>query len=223
MNEPQVNRPAPMSHTQTHPQKEIFMAAQNDQKALQISPSERENNPRQTALSPRRGSSYLGLGITPQEFFSSNPFSLMRRMSEEMDRVFQEFGLDRDGDNKAGWSPAIEVAEKDGKLNIRAELPGLSSDDVKIEAANDALTIQGERKVEHEENQGGVRRSERQYGFFYRTIPLPERADLEHANAKFQNGMLEISIPVPEQKESRRSIPIEGQSKPQEQNQQRAA
>jgi HSP20 family protein len=163
------------------------------------------------------------LGITPQEFFSSNPFSIMRRMSEEMDRVFQEFGLERDGERKVGWSPAIEVVEKDGKLNIRAELPGLSSDDVKIETTNDALTIQGERKIEHEENQGGARRTERQYGFFYRSIPLPEGADVDHANAKFQNGMLEISIPVPEHKESRRSIPIEGQSKSQEQGQKQAA
>jgi HSP20 family protein len=144
-------------------------------------------------------------------------------MSEEMDRVFQEFGLERDGESKVGWSPAIEVVEKDGKLNIRAELPGLSSDDVKIEAANDALTIQGERQTEHEGNQDGVRRSERQYGFFYRSIPLPEGADVEHAKAKFQNGMLEVSISVPEQKESRRSIPIEGQSKSQEQGQKQAA
>lgn len=199
------------------------MAAQNDQKALQISSGERPDNTRQTALSPRRGPSSFGLGITPQEFFSSNPFALMRRMSEEMDRVFQEFGLERGGESKVGWSPAIEVVEKDGKLNIRAELPGLSSDDVKIETINDALTIQGERKIEHEENQGGARRTERQYGFFYRSIPLPEGADVEHANAKFQNGMLEISIPVPEQKGSRRSIPIEGQSKPQEQGQKQAA
>ena len=198
------------------------MAAQNDQKALQTSSGERQDNPRQTALSPRRPS-HLGLGITPQEFFSNNPFTLMRRMSEEMDRVFQEFGLERDGESKVEWSPAIEVVEKDGKLNIRAELPGLSSDDVKIEAANDALTIQGERKIEHEENRDGVRRSERQYGFFYRSIPLPEGADVEHANAKFQNGMLEISIPVPEQKKRRRSIPIEGQLKPQQQSQKQAA
>jgi HSP20 family protein len=133
-----------------------------------------------------------------------------------MDRVFQEFGLERDGENKVGWTPAIEVVEKDGKLDIRAELPGLSSDDVKIEKTNEALTIQCERKVKHEENQGGVRRSERQYGFFYRGIPLPEGADVEHANAKFENGMLKISVPVSQQKESRRSIPIEAQSKPPE-------
>lgn len=198
------------------------MAAQNEQNALQLSPGERGGNTRQSALSSRRGS-YLGLAITPQAFFSTNPFSLMRRMSEEMDRVFQEYGLDRDGDKKAGWSPAIEVVEKDGKLNIRAELSGLSSDDVKIEVSNDALTIQGERKIEHEENQGGVRRSERQYGFFYRTIPLPERADVDHASARFQNGLLEISIPVADQGQSRRSIPIEGQAKPQEPNQKQAA
>jgi HSP20 family protein len=144
-------------------------------------------------------------------------------MSEEMDRLVQEFGLERDGDNKVGWSPALEVVEKDGKLNIRAELPGLSADDVKIEVANDTLVIQGERKTEHEEKNGGVRRSERQYGLFYRSIPLPEGADVEHANAKFQNGMLEVSVPVPQQRDNRRSIPIEGQSKPPEQSQKQAA
>jgi HSP20 family protein len=197
------------------------MAAQNDQKSTagrqteQSQQSLQRSSP-QTALSPRRGSSLLGWGITPQEFFSSNPFSLMRRMMEEMDRMFQEFGLERDGGTKAGWSPAIEVTERDGKFNVRAELPGLSPDDVKVEVVNDALVIQGERKVEHEEKEGSMRRTERQYGMFYRSIPLPEGADVEHANANFQNGMLEVTIPVPQQQQNRRSIRIEGQSKSQE-------
>ena len=137
----------------------------------------------------------------------------MRRMTEEMDRVIQEFGLERDSGNRAGWSPAIEVSERDGKYNVRAELPGLSPDDVRVEVVNDALVIQGERKVEHEEKDGGVQRTERQYGLFYRSIPLPEGAELEHANARFQNGMLEVTIPVPQQKENRRPIRIEGQTK----------
>jgi HSP20 family protein len=106
---------------------------------------------------------------------------------------------------------------------VEGPIAGAFGRAVKIEAANDVLLIQGERKVAHEENQGGARQSERQYRFFYRSIPLPERADVEHENAKFRNEMLEISIPVPEQKESRRSIPIEGQSKPQEQSQKQAA
>ena len=193
------------------------MAAQNDQKSLAGRQAERsqqfvQRSSPQAAISPRRGSSLLAFGITPQEFFSSNPFSLMRRMTEEMDRVVQEFGLERDSGNRAGWSPAIEVTERDGKYNVRAELPGLSPDDVTVEVANDALVIQGERKVEHEEEEGGVRRTERQYGLFYRSIPLPEGADVEHANAKFQNGMLEVTVPVPQQKENYRSIPIEGQT-----------
>ena len=204
------------------------MAAQSDQRSLAVRPTEQsqqflQRNSSHAAISPRRGSSLLGFGITPQELFSSNPFSLMRRMTEEMDRVIQEFGLERDSGDRAGWSPAIEVTERDGKYNVRAELPGLSPDDVRVEVVNDALVIQGERKVEHEEKDGGVQRTERQYGLFYRSIPLPEGADLDHANAKFQNGMLEVTIPVPQQKENRRPIRIEGQTKPQAEGQKDAA
>jgi HSP20 family protein len=203
------------------------MAAQSDQRSLLVRPTEQsqqsvQRNSSQAAISPRRGSSH-GLGITRQEFLSSNPFSHMRRMSEEMDRVMQEFGLERDSGNRAGWSPAIEVTERDGTYNVRAELPGLSPDDVRVEVVNNALVIQGERKVEHEEKDGGVQRTERQYGLFYRSIPLPEGADLDHANAKFQNGMLEVTIPVPQQKENRRPIRIEGQTKSQAQGQKQAA
>jgi HSP20 family protein len=196
------------------------MTVQNDQKSLTVRPSEQpgqtvlRNSP-EAGISPRRRLSLPGFGITPQEFFSSNPFSLMKRMTEEMDRVIQEFGLERDGGNETGWSPVIEVTEGNGEYRIRAELPGLSPDDVRIEVANDALIIQGERKVEREEKDGGVRRTEREYGLFYRSIPLPEGADGEHANAKFRNGMLEVTIPVPQQREQRRSIPIEGDTKSQ--------
>jgi HSP20 family protein len=203
------------------------MTVQTDQKSLTVRPSEQQGQTIQRSSpeggSSRRRSSLLGFGVTPQEFFSSNPFSLMRRMTEEMDRVIQEFGLERDAGNRTGWSPAIEVTERDGKYNVRAELPGLSPNDVKVEVANDALVIQGERKVEREEKDGGVQRTERQYGLFYRNIPLPEGADVDHANAKFQNGMLEVTIPVPQQKEQRRSIPIESETKSSADSQKQAA
>ena len=204
------------------------MAAQNDQKSLTVRPNEQQGSStqrssNQTGISPRRRSSVLGFGITPQELFTNNPFSLMRRMTEEMDRVIQEFGLERDAGSRTGWSPAIEVSERDGKYSVRAELPGLSPNDVKVEVANDALVIQGERKVEHEEKDGGVERTERQYGLFYRSIPLPEGADVEHANARFQNGMLEVTVPVPQQKEQRRSIPIQDDAKSQTDVQRQAA
>jgi HSP20 family protein len=193
--------------------------AVNDQKSLTVRPNEQQGpsmqrSSNEAGMSSRRRSPFLGWGIAPQEFFSSNPFSLMRRMAEEMDRAFQEFGLERESGGRTGWSPTIEVTERDGKYNVRAELPGLSPNDVKVEIANDALVIQGERKVEHEEKEGGMQRTERQYGLFYRSIPLPEGADVEHANAKFQNGMLEVTVPIPQQKEQRRSIPIESETKP---------
>jgi HSP20 family protein len=203
------------------------MTIQNDQKSLAVRPNEQQGQTIQRSpsqsVSPRRRSSLLDFEITPQEFLSSNPFSLMRRMTEEMDRVIQEFGLERDGGNRASWTPTIEVAEREGKYDVRAELPGLSPNDVKVEVANDALIIQGERKVEHEEKDGGMQRSERQYGLFYRSIPLPDGADIEHANAKFQNGMLEVTIPVPQQKEQRRSIPVESDTKSQTGTQKQAA
>src|SRR3984885_5163175 len=125
-----------------NPERKSLMTVQNDQKSLTVTPSEQpgqtvlRNSP-EAGISPRRRSSLPGFGITPQEFFSSNPFSLMKRMTEEMDRVIQEFGLERDSGNRAEWSPTIEVAERDGKYSIRAELPGLSPDDVKVEVADD--------------------------------------------------------------------------------------
>jgi HSP20 family protein len=206
---------------------------QADQKSLGSRANEQQEQSSQrkgmTRSSPgagllqRRGESLFGL--TPQELFRANPFSLLRRMTEEMDRVFQEVGLEREGSN-VGWSPAIEVSLRNGKYNVHAELPGLEPKDVKVEVENDALVIQGERRSEYEEKNersGGVQRTERQYGLFYRSIPLPEGAKVEQAQAKFHNGVLEVTIPVPEQQSNRRTIPIEGESVPSRPPQSQAA
>jgi HSP20 family protein len=206
------------------------MAAQNQGSNVsnpsnqQQTSSSTQMTQRPSALPQRRGSYFPGFAITPQELFSSNPFSLFRRITQDMDRMFQGFGLERSSGGGAGaWSPAIEVFERDGKYHVCAELPGLSPDDIKVEVANDVLTIQGERKSEHEEKQGNLQRTEREYGSFFRTVPLPEGADIEHANAKFENGLLEVAVPVPQQKENRRSIPIQGQAKGREGTQAKAA
>jgi HSP20 family protein len=83
---------------------------------------------------------------------------------------------------------------------------------VKVEIADDALVLEGERKFEREENRGDIRRTELQYGHFYRSIPLPEGANAEQAHARFENGVLEITIPVPQQESNRRQIPVEASS-----------
>jgi HSP20 family protein len=132
----------------------------------------------------------------------ASPFTLMRRLSDDMERVFDEFGLRRPlgllAEEKPPfeWAPAIEVFEKDKKLFVRAELPGLTKEDVKIDVTDELLTIQGERKQEKEEKEKGYIRTERFYGSFYREIALPEGAKPELAKALFKNGVLEIELPV---------------------------
>jgi len=154
-----------------------------------------------------------------------SPFSLLRRMLEDMDRMFEGFGNVRGGagGGTAGlergpaaslaqvWSPAIDIVERDGRLVVRADLPGMSADDVRIEIRDDALVLEGERRSEIEVEEEGVYRSERVYGRFSRVIPLPDGADLDKASARFENGVLEVEIPLREDARRRR-IEIQGGS-----------
>jgi HSP20 family protein len=147
-----------------------------------------------------------------RDFFSLTPFSMMRRLSEEMDRAFSgNFGPSRGFGEPGAWAPAVEVRQRNGDLVILAELPGLDKDDVKVEIADDSITIQGEKKRESESTEGGFHRSERSYGRFYRTIPLPEGTQADKAKAEFKNGVLEVSVPVPQQaqRSKPRQIPIQ--------------
>ncbi|HWE49237.1 MAG TPA: Hsp20/alpha crystallin family protein [Bryobacteraceae bacterium] len=146
---------------------------------------------------------------SPWEFFTTNPFSLMHRMSEEMDNFFNQSAWSTGGSRDASWSPAIEVAEHDGNYVVHAELPGLKPEEVKVELRDNALTIEGERQSQHEEKQGGVHRSERRYGRFYRSIPLPEGVNPDQVNARFDNGVLEITAPLPQGRSNTRQIPIQ--------------
>jgi len=168
---------------------------------------------RESGISNRRGWDPSSNSLMPSSFFGADPFSLMRRFHEEVDRTFgRVFRSEGDGGDLRTWMPATEVAERNGQLQVHADLPGLKPEDVKIEVTDDALIIRGERKYENEENQGGVYRSERRYGQFYREIPLPEGANIDQAKAQFNNGVLEVTLPVPEQKGHRRTIPIESGS-----------
>jgi HSP20 family protein len=175
----------------------------------------RDQQAQGTAISPQPGNRIRAAGfpaavmLAPGDLLRMGPFTLMRRMSEEMDRVFGEFGLTGGEGRKAGWAPAIEVSQADGKYLIRAELPGMNPGDVKLEITNEAVILQGERTSERQEDKGNVHLTERQYGQFYRAIPLPEGAKVEEARAKFVNGLLEVTVPVQEQKEKSREIPIE--------------
>jgi HSP20 family protein len=155
-----------------------------------------------------RGWDPFGLSRNREDFLT-NPFSMMRRMSEEMDRTFGHFfGQGAGGGGGRNWHPAIEVAEENGQLHVHAELPGLKPEDVKVEITDDSLVIRGERKSQREHRIGKAYRSERSYGEFYREIALPEGVNADQAKAEFRNGVLEITVPVPQQASQRREIPI---------------
>lgn len=151
------------------------------------------------------------LFTAPAELLRWGPFTAMGRMMEEIERMS---GLRSGMENSSMpmWTPAIEISQHNGDYEIRAELAGLKPEDVKVEVNGDALVLEGDRKFEHEEKKDGVYRSERQYGHFYRSIPLPEGADVEHAHARFEDGVLEVTVPVAEVPRSHRQIPVEAGS-----------
>ena len=109
---------------------------------------------------------------------------------------------------QALWSPEIEVFERGGQLVVRADLPGLTREDVKVDIREDSLIIQGERRQEREENDEGYYRSERSYGSFFRSVPLPEGINADEVKASFKDGVLEITMPSPKRAERKRSVEI---------------
>jgi len=163
----------------------------------------------------------------------------MRRFSEEMDRLFDDFGFGGSWlDSSYGreffpinlgefpqslWSPQIETFEREGQLVIRADLPGLKKEDVNVEVTNDAITISGERRDEDEERREGYYRSERSYGSFFRSIPLPEGVNAEDANATFNNGVLEITMQAPQLQSRGRRLEIKEAAPGDEQTRGKAA
>jgi HSP20 family protein len=142
--------------------------------------------------------------------FNLNPFAVMKQFAEDMDRFWGQMpGVSGNG----AWSPAIEVKEKEGKLLVTAELPGLKKEDVKVHVDGNTLIVEGERKQETEEKREGYYHSERSYGKFYRSILLPEGAKIDQTAAQFNNGVLEVSVPIPEVKKASKEIPVQEDQK----------
>jgi len=188
------------------------------QKDMQSKREEKEGrkNPNQNRSLERGGNQEPRTSFARRESyapsaFSSSPFSFMRRFSEQMDRLFEDFGFGSSFGREFGglssiqslWSPQVEAFERGNQLIVRADLPGLTKDDIEVNITDDAIVLQGERKQESEENEEGRYRSERFYGSFYRSIPLPEGVNADEAKATFRNGVLEITMPAPQQAEKR--------------------
>jgi HSP20 family protein len=131
---------------------------------------------------------------------------------DELDRLVESFGLfgrapaeqSRAIGPSQDWIPAVEVFERDDKFVIRADVPGLDADELAIAIDDTKVVLSGERVDEQEDRGSAYYRRERSYGRFYRVVPLPAGVDTSQAEATFNNGVLEISIPAPRLPQARK-------------------
>lgn len=145
---------------------------------------------------------FLGPDFFRTNLLGTSPFALMRRFGDEIERTFGKAA------ETAVWRPVIDVKMEKGKMLVHAELPGLRKENVKVSVTGDLLEIEGERKVETEEKRAGYIHTERNYGKFYRAVALPEGADAEKVAAEFADGVLAITIPIPEVSRATKEIPV---------------
>jgi HSP20 family protein len=125
-------------------------------------------------------------------------FPLFQRLSRELDDMFNTFGIERTFTEpvNTGWMPDVEMLTKNNELIVRADVPGLTKEDLTIELTEESLVLKGERKHEKEEKREGLYRTERYYGSFYRALPLPEGVKIDNAKAVVHDGVLEITVPL---------------------------
>lgn len=150
-------------------------------------------------LAPWRGSS-----LTPFPFGG---------LQEQINRLFDDFWRDFPVDGQdfefSPLQPKIDVVEEDDAWRISAEMPGVDEKDIELKASDGALTLSGEKKIDEERKEKNWQVRERSYGAFRRTFRLPPGADVDKIKAKFDKGVLEITVPkLPEAKQASRRIEI---------------
>ena len=142
------------------------------------------------------------------------PFGLLREMTDSMlDEPWTLFRwplAETALPDAPFWAPKVDVVTKNNQLIARVDLPGMQKDDVLVEVADGRLVLSGERKKETKEEKDNVYREEREYGSFYRSVPLPKGVKAEDVKASFANGVLEVRVPLPSAstQANARKIPI---------------
>jgi HSP20 family protein len=142
-------------------------------------------------------------GLKMMDQIRWNPLKEMVSLRERMNRLFDDslFRSERRNDDAelGVWLPAVDMFEKDDRLVIKAELPGMDKKDISLDLKNNVLTLSGIRQHENEVKEENFYRREMSYGKFVRSFSLPADSDAEKIKAEFQNGLLTIEIPKPEQ------------------------
>ena len=145
-----------------------------------------------------------------------SPFRGFFDMQGETNQMFDEMfgslarGSRRQLNGSAEWAPAVDVVTKDGNIVVRAELPGVKQEDVDITYQDGVLTISGVRKAEEEKEGSGYYVRERRYGSFRRSLTLPEGTDESKIHARYENGVLEVTVEGAAAVQEPKRIQIEG-------------
>jgi HSP20 family protein len=127
-----------------------------------------------------------------------NPNRNLISISDEIDRFFEDFGLNlRESDTV--WRPSVDLSETENTYEVKAEMPGMKKEDIKVEVKENVLTLTGEKKHETKDDKKNFHRLERVYGKFQRSFRLPREVKSEEIKAKYRNGVLTIEIPKAEE------------------------
>lgn len=131
-----------------------------------------------------------------------DPFRELEEMSDRLNRVFTRPAVRTNGNKEqltvADWMPIVDISETDAEYLIKAELPEVKKEDVKVTVENGVLTLQGERRQEREEKGKKYHRVERSYGSFVRSFTLPESIDESGVKAEYKDGVLNLHLPKSE-------------------------
>jgi len=148
----------------------------------------------------------------PMNRWLDRDFRWMRQMTRDFDRIFGDFGFRPLTFERVlpelTWMPEMEAFERNGRFMIRTDLPGMKKDDIKVNVQDYVLTIEGERKVEEDVKKDGFHRTERAYGTFFRSLPLPEGVKVDKIDATFKDGVLEVSMPIEEAKKAVKNVEV---------------
>ena len=135
------------------------------------------------------------------------PWSDFAELRHRLDQAFRDLS---DG-GEGGWTPSVDVVRREDALVLRADLPGIKPEEVKIEVEDDVLTVSGEHREESEEKQERYVRRERRYGSFSRSMVLPKGVPADAIDASVEHGVLEVRVPLP-QAEERQKVEIKPKS-----------
>jgi HSP20 family protein len=138
------------------------------------------------------------------------PWTGLPTLRQELDRLFARFDEDMLKDVQlTGWNPALDVKESNGEYIVKAECPGVDAKDLRVRLENGVLTIEGEKKTEHEEESDRMYRRERSFGAFSREIRFPMPTDGTKVKAHLANGVLTLKVPKSASAPKESNIPIQ--------------